>query len=471
MIDPPRGPPRARTGVLEALVFGGLAVAVAGGCSEPCCTVDGYPIALLVADAGGLVARGSDDTGALAVSIDTGSDLTFFQRRADERAQMVLRSFDLLDAVPAPMLLDAVPAPAGGGYPLRARLQDIEGLPVTLASSGPAVILGAAFLANYSVELDFSLPALTLWSRLGTPDGYLTLAGFAVLHFDLLGGTELSAISRPDFLGLTGPVQVPPTRVLLRGCAGASAFDAAAPLPELCCARGDELGNATGVNLALSVASGIGPLVLAQSAWARYAASQPVAPAAPTPGPDLSIPGQAAALTNVSWGAVSRLALVDPETSAASNPGACVELGRARRLNWVEAHRDQGACAQPCDTDPRASGAALNAAAYFEVDHDIPVVVIPDETPFLQALRAEVRPAGPEVDGLIGANVFADTTLELDYKNSPSRAIVSCASDAPSTCRVSPRCQRLENPGEEHACFGLTARKLPATCAASGCNP
>lgn len=440
-----------------------MVMVVGAGCSEPCCTVDGYPITLLSADAGGLLARGRDDTGQLGVvSIDTGSDLTFFQRKADERAQMVLRSFDLLDARQAPV---------GGAFPLRAHLQQLEGLPVSLSPTGPSIILGAAFLTNYSVELDFSVPQLTLWPRLGTPDGYLTLEGFAVLHFDLLGGTELSAISRPDFLGLTGPVEVPATRVVLRGCAGASVFDVSAALPELCCARGDELSNSTGVNLALSVSSGLGPLVLAESAWTRYAASQAVAPAAPIPGPDVVIPTLAAPLTNVVWATVSRLALVDPETPAATNPGACVELGRARRLNWAEAHRDQGTCAQPCDTDPRAQGAALNAAAYFEVDRDIPVAIIPDETPYLQALRAEVRPAGPEVDGLIGANVFAGTTLELDYKSTPSRAIVSCASDAPAACRVSPRCQRLENPGEEHACFGLTPKTLPAVCAASGCTP
>jgi hypothetical protein len=443
------------------LVLAAALAIVPAACSEPCCTLDGYPITLLFSDSGGLTARGQDASGALTVSVDTGSDLTFFTRSADERAQMVTRSLDLLDALPAP---------EGGGYPVRARLHDIEGLPVNLDPAGPSVILGAAFLTNFSVELDFGAPQMTLWSRLGTPDGYLTQAGFAVLHFGLFGGTELSAISEPDFLGLTGPVEVPPTRVVLRGCAGAKSFDATAALPELCCARGDEIVNATGVNLALSVSSGVGPLVLAESAWTRYAASQDVAPAAPAPGPDLEIPGLAAPLTGVLWATLSRLALVDPETAPATNPGACVELGRARRLDWAEAHRAQAACAQPCDTDPQASGAAFNAAAYVEIDRDLPVAIISDETPFLQAVRAEVRPAGPEVDGFLGADVFSDTTLELDYQSNPTRAIVSCAGGTSATCRVSPRCPRLESSSEEHACFGLAPMTLPSTCAPSGCD-
>ena len=447
------------------------AVLFQGACSDPCCLIDGNPVTLI--SPGGMTSQGlralwSDDrsvphpTSATypTLAIDTGAALTLFARRADERAQMVLRSFDVLDATPN----------SAGNFPTRAQFQNIEGLPVPLPPQGPSLILGGTFLTNFSVSIDFVRPALTLWARQGATDGVLNQAGFAVLHFDLLGGAELSAQSRPDFLGLTGPVEVPPTRVILRACGGSKPLDVDAAEPELCCKRGDELVNASGVNLALSVNTGIGPLVLSESAWNRFVASQDVAPLAPVAGDDLVIPGLLAPIKGVQWAEISRLAIVDTETDAANNPGACVELRRARRLMWVENHRDQAACAQLCDTDPRNNRLSQNAASFLEISRTIPVAIIPDATDYLQALRAEVRPEGPEVDGLLGADVLGETSVELDFRSHPSRSIWSCAPGSASSCTASPRCLRLENAGNEHACFGLSSRALPAKCAASGCG-
>lgn len=463
---PPFPAPRSRAGFPLAGAFPVLSFfgTLALGCSQPCCWIDSLPIALISGAAGapgGLKARGRDSTGELEISVDTGSALTLYARRAGERAQMVLRSFDLLDGRNV--------ATPSGTFPIRARLDGIEGLPIPLPAA--QLVLGGAFLTNFSLELDFGAPSMTLWSRLGASDGYLTRSGFAVLHFDVFGGAELSAVSRPDFVGLTGPVEVPATRVMLRGCAGAQPFDPAAPTPELCCQRGAELDNATGVDLALLLATGVGPLVLSQSAWDRFTASQDTPPPTPAAGPDLALPGFPAALTGVTWSTLPRLALVDAETDAASDPGACVELGRSRRIDWVTAHREQSACAQPCDTDVRNGALAQNAAAYVEVDRAVAVAIIPDETPYLQALRAEVRPEGPEVDGLLGADVLAQTTLEVDYRSHPGRAVLACAPGADSTCLASPRCQRLENQSDTHACFGLPPTNLPPVCAASGCGP
>jgi hypothetical protein len=450
------------------VALGVVLVSAAHGCSEPCCVLDSLPIGLLpsstMSSTGGiggigtgLKARGRDSEGDLDISVDTGSALTLYARRANEGSQMVPRSFDLLDGM-NPM-----------ASPVRARLDRIEGLPIPL--DGQQVVLGGTFLTNFSVQLNFSAPSMTLWPRLGASDGYLTRSGFAVLHFDVLGGAELSAVSRPDFIGLTGPVELPPTRVVLRGCAFATPFDPGAISPQLCCQRGDDLANATGVNLALLVATGVGPLVLSRSAWTRATALQDTQPPEPAIGPDLLIPGFNAPISGALWSTLTGLALVDPETDAASNPGACVELGRSRRLHWVAAHRAQSACAQPCDTDVRNAALAQNAAAYLEIGRTVSVAIIPDETPWLQALRAEIRPEGPELDGLLGADVFAETTLELDYRSHPGRAVLACGPANSTSCFTSPRCQRLENDSDEHACFGLPPSNLPSVCAASGCGP
>jgi hypothetical protein len=451
----------------------GLGPSLFAGCSAPCCTVDGFPINLVSPpstspEAGGLRAAGWDPGDQARfpnlISIDTGSSLTIF-RGHDEGNQVVLRNLDLLDALPAP----------GGtvAAPVRARFRDIEALPVDIDPEGPDVVLGGELLRNYSVQFDFAAPSITFWSRQSASDGFLGTVGFAVLRFNLAGGAELIAQSRPDFLGLTGPVETHATRVVLRACSAWQPFDPDTEPQEhlLCCKKGDEGSSAlaAGADLALLVATGVGPLVLSQSAWDRVTSNRDSVPVAtrtaPLPVASLSGPIMA------SWFSLPRLALVNQELDDSSNPGACVELGRARRLEWVEHHQADAACAQPCDTDPRDSTRAQNSAAYIELGDDIPVAVVPDGTPLLQGLRAEIRPEGPEIDGLIGAGTLASTTLEIDYRSQPARALLACVAGAPQGfCWTRPRCARLSNPGDTRACFGQPARALPAVCAPSGCG-
>jgi hypothetical protein len=480
--------PARLSGALAAM---GLALATVAlpACSEPCCTIDSFPMNLLPLEpptggGGGLVAsarypaRGQIAAEPFNMSVDTGASLTFVRRHAErnERSQMVLRDFDILDAQP----------PATAATPVvRGMFRGIEVLPLEL-DPDPArteAVLSGSFLQNFVVELDFTRPALTLWPRQGASDAFLTSSGFAVLHFGLLGGAELTARSRPDFLGLTGPVEVPATRIVLRGCGAPAAFDPETPEPELCCARGDEMARATGADLALLVSTGVGPLVLSQSAWNRVAAAQATPLPEPAPGAPLILPTLSAPLDGVLWSTLPRLALVDQELDDANDPGACAELGRARRLEWVEAHQpDQaacatsevvctGACPQLCDTDVRAAGKAQNAAAYIELGDGVAVAVVPDGTPLLQGLRAEIRPEGPEIDGMIGAAVLARTRMEIDYRSDAKRALLSCGKGAArSACWTSPRCQRLSNLGDRRSCFGRPARSLPTMCIPSGCG-
>jgi hypothetical protein len=461
-------------GAVSGVIVGGVLVGAffAGGCSDACCTIDSYPINLLPAgatpEAGGLRAMAEYHDSVCVdhcdLAIDTGSPLTFFRVDAGHPARVEQRTFDILD----PMVN------LTGSFPVRALFRGIGVLPLPLDPAGPYAVLGGDFLRNYSVEFQFSTPSVTFWSREGASDAFLANAGFAVLHFDLLGGAELTATSSPDFLGLTGPVEMPATRVVLRGCGMPDAFDPATSVPPTCCKRGDDLTLSTGVDLALLVATGVGPLVLSQSAWNRLSATLP----APAPGAAMPIPGQSAPIPaatattpGVLWSTLPRLALVDQESAEADNPGACVELGRARRLEWVEwaeGHQVEAPCVQPCDTDLRDGSLAQNAAGYIEISGAIPVAIVPDGTPLLQAVRAEIRPNGPELDGLVGAGLLAQTSLELDYKDQPGRALFSCGAPAAdrstATCWTSPRCPRLAQSGEARACFGQEPHGLPAVC-------
>jgi len=422
----------------------------------------------------GLQGVASVDGQRTVMSIDSSAPLTFLAGRADVTPHMTRRSFDLLGAK------------AGtNGNPIRARFNDVSVLPLGLDPAGPGIVLGADVLKNLSMQIVFGAPQVTFWFAQNAPDSFFGAPQCtgtadaptctAVLHFNLQGGGELTAVSQPDFLGLTGPVEFGPSRAVLRVCAGADPADPVNDPPPVCCARADAVKQATGANLALVIATGVGPTVLSQSAWNRVVATQAVAPPPPAAGAALSIPWLSAPLTSVTWSTLPRLALVDLEADPSVNPGACVELGRARRMEWVERQQTAGsaACFQPCDADLGDGSKAQNSAGYLELGGPLPVAIIPDGTGFLESLRAELRQQGPQIDGLLGTNILATTTLELNYGASPARALFTCDPAAPRTaCLATPRCIRQNSPGDLHSCFGLPPqpRPAPTMCLPSGCS-
>jgi hypothetical protein len=367
-------------------------------------------------------------------------------------------------------------------------------LPLQPAGDGtlvPGGILGGNLLRGYSVALRFGFactagaPArcssITFWPHLGADQGFLEDSGYAVYRFSLYGGGEVTAQGQPDFLGLTGPLVLPPTRVVLRTCAAAAAFSPTDPIP--CCQTGnpgDDVKLATGVNLALLLATGIGPAVLSDSAFARLAAevdrqrgvgTTPPALPQPTPAsPSLYVATWPTPIV-AGWSTIPRLAFVDLEAGATTDPGACVELGRARRTEQVSYRSvvcpGNATCNQPCDADPRQPDLAQSSAAYLELGGgQIPVAVVADNEPFLQALRLDVRPEGPELDGLVGAGTLGRARVEIDYPAGQPEALFSCEPEAPrEECWAAPRCPRLPDATSVHYCFGLPAHRLPPMCA------
>src|SRR5438270_3369182 len=144
--------------------------------------------------------------------------------------------------------------------------------------------------------------------------------------------------------------------------------DAPADTIKACCSAADAVSLATGANVALLLATGVGPVVLGQSAWARVSAV--LAAANPTAPPPVMTPAPLLIATwpapiDAKWTTITRLALVNMETNATNDPGACVELGRARRIEWMERRQVENqasaACVQPCDADSRSSSEAQNS--------------------------------------------------------------------------------------------------------------
>lgn len=488
-------------------------------CSDDCCTeIDSYPIELGRAPLGGPLPGAASSDGALVTwaappgggmsgafhaIVATGAPVTVLAGAASGSLATTTTGLDVFGAMPGDV--------AG---PLRAKFRAIDVLrlplqPVGDGSVPPGALLGGDLLRGYSVAFRLGGPcpatsafagtgvpcsSMTWWPRLGADEGFLEDAGYAVLHFNLFGGGEVTADGDPDFLGLRGPLQLPPTRIVLRTCGVPHTFDPATFASRACCTADDARKQSSGVDLALLLDTGVGPLIVSQSAWqriydeasAQFAAAQDTGdatvqlPPQPTDrSPSLLVATWPAPIY-ARWSTIPRFALVDLEAGGDRDPGPCVELGRAHRTEYVSwqtvFHPEGNVCFQPCDADPQEMSEAQNSAAYLELAGAIPVAIVDDEEPYLQALRFDVRPEGPDVDGVIGAAALAHTRFEIDYLSSPSRVVFDCETDilpdAPRTttpCFAGARCPRLPTGSDRHLCFGLPAHGLAPLCAPSGC--
>jgi hypothetical protein len=446
-----------------ALAAGLLALCAVAGCAEPCCRYDEHPIALARAASGELLASLSiDGEGEGLAVVDTGFPVTVMDVPNPETPPRIRRR-----------TLRVRAAGPAGVMATRAVLRDVLVLETRLGAIGPEdapvrpkLILGAGITSGFALELAFATPAMTLWARQPAADAFLSAAGYAVLRADRVGGGELEAREPPDRFGTRPPHQYARSRIVVRACGAPTAFDPELPLPDRCC-RSDERRLSTGADLALLLASGVGPTVLGRSAFQRVVAATGMS-FAPISDRPLRLASTSRSIPAV-WHRLPRLALIDQEATAGDDPGPCAELARSRRLEQVAIRQARtpalAPCALPCDRDPREPDRARNSAAYVELADGIEVAVIDDAEPFLQGLRADVRPEGPEIDGILGAAALAPTRLELDFGNTPVRSIWSCDPDAaPGRCRAVARCPRLRARGQERRCYGLPAHGLPEMC-------
>jgi hypothetical protein len=467
---------------------------VSAGCDDGFhALLDSYPIALIrapigngVAGDGALVAIASppdrpDQSFQMLVS--TGSPLTLLEGPLMVQPATEKTGFDLLD----PTSVAAVPPDPH----LRGSFRDVTVLRLPLQALGDngsfvlGGLLGGDLMRAFSVDIRFGAActtglcsSMTFWGHLGPDLGFLQDSGYAVIRFALFGGGETTAKGNPDFLGQRGPLVLEPTRVVLRTCAVPDTFTPDLPR-DRCCNQTDAASLARGIDLALMLDTGVGPLVLSDAAWDRVTAKLAADPV-PTVPPDPTN-GELLIATwpqpiRARWSTIPRFALVDLETGAVTDPGPCVELARARRIEQVstqivaEGEAASSVCTQPCDNDPRETGKAQNSAAYLELSGQIPVAIISNTDDYLQGLRFDVRPEGPELDGVIGAGALGRSRVEIDYLSRPSRAVFSCEPGAlRAECWAAARCPRVPDASSEHRCFGLRPHRLAASCAPSGC--
>jgi hypothetical protein len=213
---------------------------------------------------------------------------------------------------------------------------------------------------------------------------------------------------------------------------------------------------ASGQSLLLALGTGEGPLILGQTAWARIAARMPLAPGAGTAGELYS--SFSATATPALFFTLPSLTLLQGSTDSAWL-GACAELARARRIEWVLANQDQGACFQPCDV---SDGHAITTRPYADLGGPLVVAVVDESSAIMQSLSVDLG-GKPQIDGIVGAATLAGTRLRVDYPS--SRVVVSCI-DANSRqgCFAAPPCPGLSSQGQTHVCFGDQPRGYAPVC-------
>ena len=346
-----------------------------------------------VADAG---------VGALAkMLIDPGSPLTLFEFCPEvARTRFDLEVVSALDpSITRARFLDlAVLSQAG----VLVGFDDVSGSDRTRVSG----LVGADLLSSFAVRfsLDPAQPGgatMQLFPATVGSESEHALACDSVLPFQLLGGGGVIIAGQEQALKAS--------RIVLAACLEPDPFDPAPPLD------GNGQVVTSGIDLALLLSTGTGPLLLGRSTVARLDAAPGRTPLALADGA-LHLPS---GTIQVGLGTIGRLTLVRDEDRGL---GPCEELAQARRLEAT------GTC---------PPGRTCTATAYVELERALPVARAADETAVLQQLRTELRPFTRELDGLLGAEALRDVVLDVDY---PSlRMIMRCADGRSATCQGRPR--------------------------------
>jgi hypothetical protein len=124
-------------------------------------------------------------------------------------------------------------------------------------------------------------------------------------------------------------------------------------------------------------------------------------------------------------GTLPGIALVGDERGQA---GPCAELACARLCETMDEQTQRCPCT---GDDTEASAASVEIAA------GLPVVILPDTHPLLQALRNELRPALADVDGLLGMSALTRLVVSVDYGQ--GAVVAKCSDPSDPECLVRPR--------------------------------
>ena len=257
-------------------------------------------------------------------------------------------------------------------------------------------MIGADAFAPNALRVDYATSQLTLFPDIAGDDdsrGRLCEATFDTPFHGggtlLLGGTEVSFPARRIAVGacLSYQQAVPPATI-----------------------------SADGADVELVVSTGIGPTILDESAYARWrTASGSCADLEKLPTGSVWLPS---GLMTGKLGTIDRMALVG---GTDADRGPCTMVFAHHLLTVQDCASADSAC--PCPTGE--TSCSVPSVLELAPTTPIAVLVVPDDDSTLQALRAEMRPGTPEIDGILGTAALHATSMDVDAPN--NRVLFRCA--------------------------------------------
>ncbi|MCG8419365.1 MAG: hypothetical protein MJE77_15640 [Proteobacteria bacterium] len=300
-------------------------------------------------------------------------------------------------------------------------------------------ILGADALSPYAVRFEVAASRMSLFPDIAGDN--LDRARMCEAVFPtpfhgggilVVGGAEKPYSGRRMALGACF-LNVDEERELREMGAGSEPFIASEP------------GLRQGLDALFLVSTGLGITIVANSTYERYRLNAETLTGSPAP-PPTSIPITiylSSGPIEAQLGQLNHLALIAEESD---QRGPCYE--RYANAFMTDKGRcevediDNGIC--PCQGDSRF----CRAGAVVELCGSFPVAVVKDDHPVLQGLRDELRPALPEIDGILGTDILSQLIVDVDYPN--GRVILRCAEDTES-CHIRPAVLNQTSTGDGDA--------------------
>jgi hypothetical protein len=311
-------------------------------------------------------------------------------------------------------------------------------------------IVGANALAGDALRLRLGAGQVFVLADVGGEERDRTFVCDAVFPAPYRGGgTLLIAGTEVPFGG---------RRVTLQACLGADPDPApivtpdniSLPLPQ----------SARGGDALLVASTGIGISLLSEPAYARYrqASLQQAMllrkSAPPTPPPPLEALPEASAFLP-SGQVFGRRATIDRLALAAASRSSSRAPCRQAYAHHLLLPQDRCTSVDDCPCSGGESFCAVPAVVELAPQNGLEVLVVPDDNATLQALRAELRPDQPEVDGVLGADALALAEIDVDYPH--NRVLMRCPVPSSAACAARPAFAEPADLPHVRGCLGASA--------------
>jgi hypothetical protein len=289
-------------------------------------------------------------------------------------------------------------------------------------------VLSADTLAGDAVRLDLAYDQMKILPDVAGDERHRTFACDAVFidpYFGggtlVIGGTELEFDGR---------------RVTLQACLS--------PDPDQ-----SKPQSQRGTDALFVLSTGVGISIIGEAAYARYRETHPAAPDAST------LPVSTVTLAS---GPVTGHVAQIPSLALVANTSAA-QRAPCRQVygHHLLAQRD---CTETDDCPCEDGTTLCGIPAIVETKPSVPldVLVIGDDDATLVALRTELRPDQPQVDGILGTEAIRALELDIDYPN--DRVLARC-NGAKATCQIRPELYQEADRDHINECMDTPTIALP----------